>query len=46
LLHVAAYWLMDTLRVKLVAVGARWNQLDTLRPRLVKVGGRVRSCSP
>jgi hypothetical protein len=42
LLHAAAYWLLDTLRGKLVAAGARRMQLDTLRLRLVKVGGRVR----
>jgi hypothetical protein len=42
LLHAAAYWLLDALRGKLVAAGARRMQLDTLRLRLVKVGGRVR----
>lgn len=42
LLHAAAYWLLDTLRRKLVTAGARRMQLDTLRLRLVKVGGRVR----
>jgi Transposase DDE domain group 1 len=42
LLHVCAYWLMDTLRRKLVASGARRMQLDTLRRSLIKVGGRVR----
>ena len=41
LLHAAAYWLLDALRGKLVAAGARRTQLDTLRLRLVKVGGRV-----
>jgi hypothetical protein len=30
LLHAAAYWLMDTLRRKLVSSGARRMQLDTL----------------
>jgi hypothetical protein len=42
LLHAAAYWLMDTLRKKLVASGARRMQLDTLRLTLIKIGGRVR----
>jgi hypothetical protein len=42
LLHACAYWLMDALRRKLVASGARRMQLDTLRLRLIKVGGRVR----
>lgn len=42
LLHAAAYWLLDTLRRKLVARGVRRMQLDTLRLRLIKIGGRVR----
>jgi hypothetical protein len=42
LLHAAAYWLLDTLRRKLVASGRRRMQLDTLRLRLIKIGGRVR----
>jgi hypothetical protein len=42
LLHAAAYWLMDTLRRKLVDEGIERMQLDTLRLRLVKIGGRVR----
>ena len=42
LLHAVAYWLLDTLRRKLVASGARRMQLDTLRVRLLKVGGRIR----
>jgi hypothetical protein len=42
LLHACAYWLMDALRRKLVATGARRMQLDTLRLLLIKVGGRVR----
>ena len=42
LLHACAYWLMDALRRKLVASGARRMQLDTLRLVLIKVGGRVR----
>lgn len=42
LLHAAAYWLMDALRRKLVASGARRMQLDTLRLDLIKIGGRVR----
>jgi hypothetical protein len=41
LLHACAYWLMDTLRRKLMASGARRMQLDTLRLLLIKVGGRV-----
>ena len=44
LLHACAYWLMDALRRKLLASGARKRrmQLDTLRLVLIKVGGRVR----
>lgn len=43
LLHACAYWLMDALRRKLVASGARRKmQLDTLRLDLIKIGGRVR----
>jgi hypothetical protein len=42
LLHVAAYWLLDTLRTKLVESGLKPMQLDTLRLFLVKIGGRVR----
>ncbi len=46
LLHACAYWLMDTLRRKLLASGARRRmQLDTLRLLLIKVGGRVRELS-
>jgi Transposase DDE domain group 1 len=42
LLHVAAYWLLDALRRKLVEAGVRRMQLDTLRLLLIKIGGRVR----
>ena len=42
LLHAAAYWLLDTLRRKLIESGSRRMQLDTLRIRLIKIGGRVR----
>lgn len=42
LLHAAAYWLLDTLRSRLVAAGIDRMQLDTLRLELVKIGGRVR----
>jgi hypothetical protein len=42
LLHAAAYWLLDTLRRKLVESGAQRMQLDTLRLTLIKIGGRVR----
>ena len=42
LLHAAAYWLLDTLRRRLVARGVRRMQLDTLRLRFIKIGGRVR----
>jgi Transposase DDE domain group 1 len=42
LLHAAAYWLLDTLRRKLVESGVRRMQLDTLRLFLVKIGGRVK----
>ena len=41
LLH-AAYWLIDTLRRKLLSIGRRRMQLDTLRLHLIKIGGRVR----
>jgi hypothetical protein len=42
LLHAAAYWLLDTLRRRLVAAQAARLQLDTLRLRVIKIGGRVR----
>ncbi len=42
LLHAAAYWLLDTLRRRLVALGTPRMQLDTLRLRLLKLGGWVR----
>jgi hypothetical protein len=42
LLHAAAYWLMDTLRRKLMEGGSGRMQLDTLRIGLIKIGGRVR----
>ena len=42
LLHAAAYWLLDTLRRKLVASGEQRMQLDTLRLTLIKIGGRVK----
>jgi len=42
ILHAAAYWLLDTLRRKLVEAGVRRMQLDTLRLLLIKIGGRVR----
>lgn len=42
LLHVVAYWLMDSLRRKLIESGVRRMQLDTLRLRLIKIGGRIR----
>jgi hypothetical protein len=42
LLHACAYWLLDTLRRKLMESGVRRMQLDTLRVRLIKIGGRVR----
>ncbi len=42
LMHAAAYWLMDTLRRRLVSTGVKRMQLDTLRLRVVKVGARVR----
>lgn len=42
LLHAAAYWLMDTLRRRLLEGGVRRMQLDTLRLLLIKIGGRVR----
>jgi len=41
LLHVAAYWLLDTLRGWLRARRVERLQLDTLRLRLLKIGGRV-----
>ncbi len=42
-LHAAAYWLLDTLRRKLVAAGVVRMQLDSLRLRLIKIGGRVKA---
>lgn len=42
LLHAAAYWLLDTIRRKLVSVGVERMQLDTLRLKLVKIAGRVK----
>jgi hypothetical protein len=42
LLHACAYWLMDTLRKKLIEGGSGRMQLDTLRLSLIKIGGRVR----
>ncbi len=42
LLHAAAYWLLDSLRRRLIAAGVRRMQLDTLRLSLIKIGGRVR----
>jgi hypothetical protein len=42
LLHAAAYWLLDTLRRRLLTQGVERLQLDTLRLRLLKIGARVR----
>jgi Transposase DDE domain group 1 len=42
LLHLAAYWLLDTLRRWLTGTEAAHYQLDTLRLRLLKIAGRVR----
>jgi hypothetical protein len=42
LLHAAAYWLLDTLRRRLVQRGLDRLELHTLRLRLLKIGGRVR----
>ncbi len=42
LLHAVAYWLMDSLRRRLIESGVRRMQLDSLRLRLIKIGGRVR----
>jgi hypothetical protein len=39
LLRATAYWLLDTLKRKLVRSGVRRMQLDTLRLMLIKVGG-------
>ncbi len=41
-LHAAAYWLLDTLRRKLVAAGIARMMLETMRLRVVKIGGQVR----
>lgn len=43
LLHAAAYWLLDTLRRWLEAVGVARMTLETLRLRLIKIGGWVRT---
>ena len=42
LLHVAAYWLLTTLRRWLVAAQIARMTLQTLRLRLIKIGGWVR----
>jgi hypothetical protein len=42
LLHAAAYWLLDTLRRKLVTAGVARMTLASVRLRVVKIGGRVR----
>jgi hypothetical protein len=42
LLHAAAYWLLDTLRRKLVTAGMARLTLESVRLRVVKIGGRVR----
>jgi hypothetical protein len=42
LLHAAAYTLLHTLRIWLIAAGAERLTLETLRLRLLKIGGRVR----
>jgi Transposase DDE domain group 1 len=42
LLHAAAYWLLDTLRRRLVRRGLARMELATLRLRLLKIAGRVR----
>jgi len=44
-LHAAAYWLLDTLRRKLVAAGVARMTLETVRLRVVKIGGWVRQWS-
>ncbi len=41
-LHAAAYWLLDTLRRKLVTTGVARMTLATVRLRVVKIGGWVR----
>lgn len=42
LLHAAAYWLLDTVRRWLAAVGVPPMTLGTLRLQVVKIGGWVR----
>jgi hypothetical protein len=42
LLHAAAYTLLHTLRMWLIAAGSARLTLETLRLRLLKIGGRVR----
>ena len=42
LLHAAAYWLLDTLRRRLIRLGLARMELGTLRLRLLKIAGRVR----
>jgi hypothetical protein len=42
LIALAAYWLLDELRRRLVGMGIRRMQLDTLGLTLIKIGGRVR----
>jgi hypothetical protein len=42
LLSASAYWLLDSLRRRLLALRVPRMQLDTLRLRLLKIGGWVR----
>ena len=41
-LHAAAYWLLGTLRRRLIRLGLARMELGTLRLRLLKIAGRVR----
>jgi hypothetical protein len=41
-LHLAAYWLLDTIRRWLCSLRVARMQLDTLRLQLIKIGGWVR----
>jgi hypothetical protein len=41
LLHAAAYWLLDTIRRRLIKLREPRMRLDTLRLRLLTIGGRV-----
>jgi hypothetical protein len=40
--QAAAYWLLDTVRRRLIAAGIERLLMDTLRLKFIKIGGRVK----